>query len=210
VAGLAVTNGFCTLAELRTQLDDTTSALSTELLERAINTSSQAIREYCGRKFWLDASVTARYYTTDLTGLAWVDDIGTTTGLLVDTDTSSDGSWATSWTINTDFVLHPRNAAAAANTAYAYTRIKAIGTKAFMTSTLRDTLRVTAKFGWSEVPVDITEACLLKASSLFERRKSPLGMASGISEFGVVRISRSDPDVIALLQPYIRVGVGAV
>lgn len=210
---ISVVNGYCTLAELRTQLSDTGSTLSQELLERAINATSRAIDQHVGypaRKFWLDATATARYYTPDLSDLAWVDDIGSTTGLLVDTDTSGDGSWATSWTLGTDFVLEPRNANASANTAYAWTRIKAIGSKAFMTSTLRDTLRVTAKHGWSEVPVDVTQACLIKASSLFERRKSPLGMVSGVSEFGVVRISRSDPDVLGLLAPYVRFTVGAV
>lgn len=209
---MAVVNGYCTLAELRTQLGDTGSALSTELLERAINATSRAIDRHVGypaRRFWLDSSATAREYYPDLTDLVWVDDIGSTTGLVVETDTSGDGTWATSWTIGTDFLLEPRNVDASASTAYAWWRVKAIGTKTFPVSSIRPTLRVTAKFGWSEVPVDVTEACLLKATSLFERRKAPFGVA-GFGEFGVVRITRRDPDVVDLLQPYSRLRVGAV
>jgi hypothetical protein len=74
----------------------------------------------------------------------------------------------------------------------------------------RKSLKVTAKYGWSAVPVDIEEACLLKAARLFERRKAPLGISAAIADFGPVRIARSDSDVIDLLHPYVRLRVGAV
>jgi hypothetical protein len=68
-------------------------------------------------------------------------------------------------------------------------------------------VRVTAKFGWPTVPDDIVQACLIQASRLFKRADSPEGVM-GSSEWGVVRLSRRDPDVWALIEPYTLPGFG--
>lgn len=207
---MSITNGYATLAQFRTHMGDTTTKLSTELCERAISAASRAIDRYCGRRFWLDATATTRVYRPDDAYTAWVQDIGTTTGLIIATDTTGNGTFATTWA-STDYQLEPLNADKGPDaTAYAWWRITAIDRYTFPLSTLRTTLQVTAKHGWSAIPVDVEEACLIKASGLYERIKSPLGMASGISEFGVVRISRSDPDVVGLLQPYMKFDVRAI
>lgn len=208
---MAVTNGYCTVAELREQFGDSGSKLSLALLERAINVTSRAIDKLCGypdRKFWLDATVETRVYRPDDPEVAWVDDIGTTTGLVIKTDTTGDGTYATTWDA-ADYQLEPLNADAA-DTAYAWWRIVAIDDKTFPVAPLRPTLQVTAKFGWSAVPDDVNEACILKAASLFKRKDSPDGVAN-FGDFGPVRISRRmDPDVFELLWPFMRQYVGAV
>lgn len=205
---MSVTNGYCTLAELRTHLGDTNTELSTELLERAINVTSRAIDKFCGRRFWLDTTVESRVYRPDHPFEAWVDDIGTTTGLVVKTDTTGDGTWATTWDA-ADYQLEPLNADMA-DAAYAWWRIVAVDDKTFPVDDYRTTLQVTAKFGWSAVPDEIAEACLLRASAVFKRKDSPMGF-SNVGEFGPVRISRQmDPDVAALLSPYQRQYLGAV
>src|SRR5689334_3210749 len=117
---VTVTNGYCTLAQLRTHFGDTGSGLSTELLERAINATSRAIDNYCGRRFWLDSTVQTRLYRPELDDLAWVDDIGTTTGLIIKTDSAADGTYATTWA-TTDYELQPLNADANGQ-AYAWWR----------------------------------------------------------------------------------------
>jgi hypothetical protein len=69
----------------------------------------------------------------------------------------------------------------------------------------RPTVRVTARFGWPEVPVAVREATILQASRLFTRLDSPLGVA-GFGDMGAMRVSRFvDPDVEMLLQPYRRI-----
>ena len=74
----------------------------------------------------------------------------------------------------------------------------------------RNTVEITATFGYATtVPDNIKQAALLMASRLFQRKASPLGFQAGaISEFGPVRISRTDPDVAALLQGTKLFGVG--
>jgi hypothetical protein len=210
---MAVVNGYTDVSELREHIGDTNTVLAAAVLERAIEAASRAIDRFTGRTFYLEAATSVATYQPDDPYVAWVDDIGTTTGLAVATDTNGDYSWATTWTIGTDFELRPLNADRVGSGStvqpYAWWEIVAIGNKTFPSHPLRATLRVTARFGWSAVPDDVQEACILKAAGLVNRKNSPNGVA-GFGEFGAVRINRLDPDVIALLHPYVRLGLGAV
>lgn len=66
-------------------------------------------------------------------------------------------------------------------------------------------VRVTAVWGWPAVPDDIAQACLIQAARLFRRKASPEGVA-GSADWGVIRVSRVDPDVEALIGPYVLPG----
>jgi hypothetical protein len=214
---MALTNAYATVAELRGLLKDDGAKLDAPTIERALNASSRAIDDYCHRRFWVDATVQTREYQVLSPRLAHLDDISTTTGLIVKTDTGLDASWATTWTSGTDFRLEPRNADKD-GPSYAWWKIVAIGAKLFpichgpggawggsqlVVYRERDTLQVTAMFGWSTIPDQVNQACLLKAVSLFKRKDAPFGVA-GFGEFGVVRIGRNDPDVQGLLDPFVR------
>jgi hypothetical protein len=64
------------------------------------------------------------------------------------------------------------------------------------------TVKVTGTFGYGAViPTDVKQACNLLAIRQFKRYDSPLGVA-GFGDIGVVRVSRVDPDIEALLGPY--------
>jgi hypothetical protein len=68
-------------------------------------------------------------------------------------------------------------------------------------------VKVTAQWGFAEVPDDVEEACRIKAAKLYRRKDSPEGVA-GSGEFGVVRISKfEDPDVVMLLNDFTSIGV---
>jgi hypothetical protein len=205
---VAVTNAYCTLAQLREQFDDDATILPTALAERAINATSRAIDKHCGRRFWIDTNVATRVYRPDYSDLVWVDDIATTAGLIVKTDSAGDGTYATTWA-STDYELQPLNADADGQ-AYCWTRIGAVDRYLFPTSGKVAPLQVTAKFGWSAIPDEVEQACIIRAAAIFKRRESISGVA-GFDGFGAVRISRQrDPDVAALLDSFIRIRVGAV
>lgn len=204
---MALTNAYASVAEVRDQFADSGSKLDLDLLEKAINAASRSIDKLTGRRFWPDATVKVRTYQPDDPYVAWVDDISTTTGLIIKTDTTGDDTYATTWD-TADYKLEPRNADKG-DAAYTWWRIVAVDDKTFPVDELRDTLQVTAKFGWSAVPDEVNEACILKAVSLFKRKDAPFGVA-GFGEFGAVRISRRDHDVYELLHPYIRYSVGAL
>lgn len=209
---MALTNAYATLAELREHMGDTNSVLVAAVAERAINAASRAIDKYCKRWFWQSAGTSSRVYRPDDPYTAWVDDISTTTGLVIATDTTGDGTWATTWDSG-DYQLEPLNqdAGHASDSVepYAWWRIEAIDDKTFPLSDGAVTLRVTARFGWSGIPDDVHEACLLKAARLYKRRDSAMGVA-GFGDMGVVRITARDSDVIELLGPYRKDLIGAV
>ncbi|MEO3923008.1 hypothetical protein ABGB07_03880 [Micromonosporaceae bacterium B7E4] len=207
---MAVVNGYCTVDELREQLGDAATALPLANLERAINATSRAIDLYCGhplRRFWADAEVTSREYRPDDPYEADVADISSTSELVIATDTAGDGGYATTWS-SSDYQLEPLSVDVGA-TAYAWTRIVAVGDHTFSTGRRRASLRVTALHGWSAVPEQVTEACVIRAAAIFKRKESVLGVA-GIGGFGEIRITRRDPDVIDLLHNFTRITVGAV
>lgn len=62
-------------------------------------------------------------------------------------------------------------------------------------------LSVTAFWGWPAVPDSIIEATLLLANRRFMRRDSPEGVA-GWAQEGAVRVSRFDPDIEDLIEPF--------
>lgn len=201
---MAVVNGYCTTQDVRDQFGDPDTKLTTALLEKAINAASRAIDQHCRRRFWLDTAVSTRTFTVACSDHAYIDDIGSRTGLVVAIGT--DGiSYPTTLTAGTDFILEPRNAdkyATATFDAYAFWKIRTVGTRWLYVGGDLPTLQVTARFGWSAVPDDVKQACILKAGSLFKRKDAPFGVA-GFGEFGVVRVSKTDPDVVDLLSAYV-------
>lgn len=69
-------------------------------------------------------------------------------------------------------------------------------------------IRITAEWGWPQVPEDIEQAALLLANRRYMRKDSPEG-TSGWSQEGQVGVSRFDSDVEDLVAPFVLVGFGA-
>lgn len=209
---MTLVNAYCSSADVRDQLGDRSGLVDIDMLDKAINASCRAIDRYCGRRFWQDAAVSSREYRVEDDRVAWVDDISTSTGLVIKTDTTGDGSYATTWT-STDYVLEPLNASVVAagdtGTPFAWWRISAVGDYLFIKDQFKPTLQITAKFGWSAIPDEVVSAAILKSVSLYKRKDAPFGVA-GFSEFGAVRIGRSDPEVVELLHSFRLLTVGDV
>ncbi|GGN40529.1 hypothetical protein FHR83_007016 [Actinoplanes campanulatus] len=194
-------NEYATLAELKgarkIPLSDTADDAA---LNKALTRASRAIDDRTGRRFWLDGSATARTGATrgrvvrdDGDGeLLLVDDIASTTGLIVEL---GDGS---AWTAVTDYFTEPDNALADSRAITGLRRDRGL----WCTSRR---WRITALWGWPAVPDPIAEATLLLANRRFMRRDSPEGVAGWANE-GPVRVSRFDPDIEDLVSPYVLPG----
>lgn len=195
------TNGYVTLSELKSRLDITSTSYDS-LLDQAIEAASRQIDAYTGRRFYRTASDETRYYTaTDPDLLLLPDDLGSLTSLATDDD--GDRVYETSWA-STDYDLEPANAALDGQP-YTAIRVTPLGRYTFP-STQRG-VKLVGTFGYSalaSVPDAVAEACAIQAARLFKRRDSPFGMA-GSPEFGVLRtVPAIDPDVRALLAPFVR------
>jgi hypothetical protein len=61
-----------------------------------------------------------------------------------------------------------------------------------------DSIQVTARWGWPTVPSQVEMATRLLAARLYRRKDSPQGVITS-ADWGAVRVSRTDPDIHALL-----------
>ena len=201
---MAITNGYTTVATFQSYTGMTTiTADETVNIEKAIESASRSIDRMTNRRFWADANATARQYrATDFYRL-FVDDISSTTGLIVKTDTGGDGTFETTLTFNTDYILDPVNAPQLERP---FTVVTMVGTTLFPSPVnLRPGVQVTAKFGWynGTPPDDIEEACLILSTDLVKRASS-VGGVLGLSELGAIRMSPLGRDVQAMVRPYRR------
>lgn len=168
--------------------------------------TSRWIDEFCGRHFYR-ASET-RTYMPENVWLLVTDDIVSVTTLKVDLD--GDGTFETTWTEGTDFVLlvgENRFNKSATGTPRPYTQVQALrgGNTWFPFTwpfTRQDRVQVAGVFGWPQVPTPVHQAALLIAADWVKMKDAPWGVA-GISDLGVVR-TNPNPWITDQLRPYFR------
>lgn len=194
---MAITNGYCTLSEVKAALR-ITDALDDTLLENSVEAASRRIDGECSRRFYLDGSATARTYAANRSTMLIVDDIGTATGLVVKVDDDADGTFETTLTAGVDYQTEPANAIVQGEPLNMF---RALDRGFPVASNSRNLIEVTARWGWPSVPDAIREATVLLASRQFKRYDSPLGVA-GFGDLGAIVVRRIDPDVAAMISPY--------
>lgn len=199
-------NEYTTLATLKSLLNiESSDTTSDALLAQANAAASRGIDRITGRRFWIDPSATQRVYSpkgrvlNDLGGARFlVDDIGSTTGLVVELGSTGGG-----WTALTDYETGPDNALVRGEPITELIRPTSI----WGWGDTRTRIRVTAKFGWPAIPDEVAQATQIQALRLYRRKDSPDGV-TGSAEWGVVRLSRIDPDVAALIEKLQLPGIG--
>lgn len=156
---------------------------------RAIAAASRAIDLHCRRQFGQVAAPEVRRYRVRYRAgylVAVMDDLMTTTGLLVDGEAVATPE------------LTPLNASAESRP---WTALE-VDSSAVDD---RGRVSITARWGWSTVPVAVVEACLLQASRLSARRGAPFGIAGSPTDGSEMRLlAKVDPDVAVSLEPYRR------
>lgn len=194
---MAITNGYCTLAELKASLNISDSVDDTAL-ESAITAASRMVDDYTERFFYVNGSVgspVTRYYTAVDPYTINIDDI--TTVSEVATDDNFDRTFGTVWS-TTDYMVEPINNPIKS---WPYNRVLAIGSYIFPYQ-LPQSVRIKGVWGFSAIPAEVNMATLIQSSRIFGRRQSPFGIA-GSPDLGTVRLfSRLDADVEVLLRPF--------
>ena len=200
---MAITNGYCTLAQVKAGLRITDSVDDT-LLEMAVESASRAIDSYCNRVFYSTGTAVVRFYSPQDSYLCDIDDLVSLTSLYTNSD-ETQSSYNIQWT-SEDRQLEPLNGLADGQPT-PFTRIRAIGEYTFQTLNGEASVKVTGVFGYSAVPIAITQATVIQASRIYKRLDSPLGIISG--ELGTMRVgTRLDPDVAQLVDGFRKVRMG--
>jgi len=197
---LAITNGYCTLAQIKAaaRIQD---SVDDSLLEMAVESASRAIDGHAGRYFYSSGTAT-RYYAAEDSFIVQIDDVSST-ALTLQTSSGGDGVFDTTFAVG-DYQLEPLNGNVD-GLAVPYTRIRAVENYLFPVEAEQALVKLTAVFGWASVPIAITQACIIQASRIFKRLDSPLGVA-GFGDLGAISVTRDiDPDVAQLVSPYRRI-----
>ena len=199
---MAITNGYCTLAEVKAALRITDTVDDT-LLENAIEGTSRRIDGYCGRWFYKTASTAVTMFPFNEYLLRFPNDVANST-VTIKTDTNGDGTYATTLVQGTDYVLEPTTSAMRGRP---YLNARSIGNATFPLyySPAPATVQVTAYWGWDAVPDDVREACVLLSMRQFARLNASLGVV-GFADMAIT-VRAVDPDVRDLLAPYRIMGV---
>ena len=201
---MAITNGYITQNQLKAFVGIPTSdSQDDDILDDAINAASRQIDAFCGRQFYADSSTSARkFFTNDLYRLR-VDDISTTTGLVVKYDDDDDGTYETTVS-SSDFQVLPINGVVGGIQGNPFYIVELIsdGNHEWPLdfSSNRPRAEITAKWGYATTPEQIRQATLMLASELFAMRNAPLGVA-GIGDFGVVNIQQNR-EITRLIAPF--------
>jgi len=193
---MTIINGYCTLADLKSVLRIVDN-VDDVALEARIDEASRSIDDYCDRRFYKDATATARIYYAPSGNYVLTDDNATTSGLVVKIDSGKDGSYATTLTAN-QYQLEPLNAV---SRGVSINRIMAIPAGTFPTMGMPAPIQITAVWGWPSVPTPVKSACILMAGRLLKRGDSLLGVA-GFGDLGAISVRAIDPDVQRMLAPY--------
>ena len=191
---MAITNGYCSLADIKSSLR-ITDTVDDSLLELAVEAASREIDGMCERQFFTTNAT--RIYAPRDSLVVETDDIVTVTSIKV--SSAADGIFDITWSPS-DYQLEPLNGFAS-GIAVPRNQIRAVGDFTFPLSGGEATVQVIGTFGYSPLPTAIKQATVILASRIFKRNDAPLGVA-GFGDLGVIRVGKIDPDVEAMIMPF--------
>jgi hypothetical protein len=201
---MAIVNGYATLTEIKAYMSISDNT-DNDLLENLVESASRSIDRIANRRFYLDTTASARLYRAYSDIFVYIDDLGTTTDLVVKTDSNGNGSYAKTLTLNQDYILDPLTAPSLSRP---YTQLTMVSNTetwpifpGLTQNGLRPGVQVTARWGWPSVPDDINMACLILTADLYKRKDAPGGIL-GLGDLGVVRMSPIGRDVTAMVRAY--------
>ena len=201
---MAIVNGYATLTQIKNYMSISDNT-DNDLLEDLVESASRSIDRIANRRFYLDTTASARLYRAYSNIFVFVDDIGTTSNLVVAMDEDGNGTYSKTLTLNTDYILDPLTSQSLNRP---FTQLTMVSNTeswpifpGITSNGLRPGVQVTARWGWPSVPDDINMACLILTADLYKRKDAPGGIL-GLGDLGVVRMSPIGRDVTAMVRAY--------
>jgi hypothetical protein len=176
-------------------------------LQSVLDATDTLIDLYCDRKTGFGTASETRYYTAEDYEYVLTDDLVSVTTLQTDDD--ANGTYETTWTVGTDYVLAPRNAAL---DGFPYTEIDTSVT--WPRNFPKDVylgVKVVGVFGFPSVPAAVKQAEIIQAGAVWNSRTAPFGVIGSADLGGILRMSRAlHPEAALILEPYRKRGGLAV
>jgi len=189
---------YATLAEFKAAVGITDST-DDSALQAVLDATDTLIDLYCDRKTGFGTATETRYYTAEDYEYCLTDDLVSVTTLQTDDD--ANGTYETTWTSGTDYVLAPRNAAL---DGFPYTEIDTSVT--WPRNFPKDVylgVKVVGVFGFPSVPAAVKQAEIIQAGAVWNSRTAPFGVIGSADLGGILRMSRAlHPEAALILEPY--------
>jgi len=189
---------YATLAEFKAAVGITDST-DDSALQAVLDATDTLIDLYCDRKTGFGTASETRYYTAEDYEYCLTDDLVSVTTLQTDDD--ANGTYETTWTSGTDYVLAPRNAAL---DGFPYTEIDTSVT--WPRNFPKDVylgVKVVGVFGFPSVPAAVKQAEIIQAGAVWNSRTAPFGVIGSADLGGILRMSRAlHPEAALILEPY--------
>jgi hypothetical protein len=189
---------YATLAEFKAAVGITDST-DDGALQSVLDATDTLIDLYCDRKTGFGTASETRYYTAEDYEYVLTDDLVSVTTLQTDDD--ANGTYETTWTSGTDYVLAPRNAAL---DGFPYTEIDTSVT--WPRNFPKDVylgVKVVGVFGFPSVPAAVKQAEIIQAGAVWNSRTAPFGVIGSADLGGILRMSRAlHPEAALILEPY--------
>jgi hypothetical protein len=166
-----------------------------------LDATDALIDNYTDRAGGFGTATQTRYYTAEDFSYVLTDDLVSVTTLT--TDDNGDGTYETTWTAGTDYVLAPANNAL---DGWPYTSIETSVTwpRNFPKAVYR-AVKVIGVFGWPAVPSAVKQAAIIQAGAVWSSRTSPFGIIGSQDLGGILRQTRAlHPEAAILLEQYRR------
>ena len=189
---------YATLSEFKAAVGITDST-DDAALQSVLDATDTLIDLYCDRKTGFGTASETRFYTAEDYEYVLTDDLVSVTTLQTDDD--ANGTYETTWTSGTDYVLAPRNAAL---DGFPYTEIDTSVT--WPRNFPKDVylgVRVVGVFGFPSVPAAVKQAEIIQAGAVWNSRTAPFGVIGSADLGGILRMSRAlHPEAALILEPY--------
>ena len=201
---MTITNGYCTLAELKAELAaETVDSVDDAVLERIIEDASRAIDAYCGRQFYASTGSAPRYYDVPDDEYLWLDaDL-----LAAGSVWNGDGALISA----SNYSLFPRNSQS--HNALALRKGSSVWWTTDANGNDDGVIAVSGSWGYVDraatdamsvrVVANTRRACLMLASAYYRKRFGQGADAATVTGAGVVLTPQGMPrDVAQLLEGY--------
>jgi hypothetical protein len=189
---------YATLAEFKAAVGITDST-DDAALQSVLDATDTLIDLYCDRKTGFGTATETRYYTAEDYEYVLTDDLVSITTLQTDDD--ANGTYETTWTAGTDYVLAPVNAAL---DGFPYTEIDtSVSWPRNFPKDVYIGVKVVGVFGFPSVPAAVKQAEIIQAGAVWNSRTAPFGVIGSADLGGILRMSRAlHPEAALILEPY--------
>lgn len=168
-------------------------------LQNVLDATDTLIDLYCDRRTGFGTASETRYYTALDYQYVLVDDLVSVTTLQTDDD--ANGTYETTWTAGTDYVLAPYNNAL---DGFPYTEIDtSVSWPRNFPKDVYLGVKVVGVFGFPATPAAVVQAAIIQANAVWSSRTSAFGVIGSQDLGGILRQTRAlHPEAAILLEAY--------